>query len=53
MTAPVWTRHYDPGVPATLAPYPERTLLDYVEEGARERPSHAAIWFKGRTISMR
>jgi long-chain acyl-CoA synthetase len=53
MTAPHWTTHYDPSVPATLAPYPERTLLDYVEDGARERPSHAAIWFKGRAISMR
>ena len=53
MTAPHWTNHYDPGVPVTLAPYPERTLLDYLEEGARERPSHAAIWFKGRTVSMR
>jgi long-chain acyl-CoA synthetase len=53
MTTPVWIRHYDPGVPATLVPYPDRTLLDYVEDGARERPSHAAIWFKGRSISMR
>lgn len=53
MTAPVWTRHYDPSVPTTLALYPERTLVDYIEDEARERPSHVAIWFKGRTISMR
>src|SRR5207302_2596966 len=25
-----WLAHYDKGVPATLAPYPNRTLLDYV-----------------------
>ena len=25
-----WLAHYDAGVPATLAPYPDRTLLDYV-----------------------
>src|SRR4051794_31984156 len=24
-----WLAHYDAGIPATLAPYPERTLLDY------------------------
>ncbi len=53
MTAPSWTQHYDPGVPATLVPYPERTLLDYVAEAARERPSHAALWFKGRTVTLR
>jgi hypothetical protein len=25
-----WLAHYDAGVPATLSPYPDRTLLDYV-----------------------
>ena len=31
MAAP-WTRHYDPGVPPSLAPYPAKTLVDYVRE---------------------
>ena len=27
--------HYDAGVPSTLAPYPDRTLLDYLADLAR------------------
>jgi long-chain acyl-CoA synthetase len=51
-TAPTrWLSHYDPGVPATLAPYPDRTLLDYLVDGARERPQQPALLFKGATIS--
>jgi long-chain acyl-CoA synthetase len=46
-----WLGHYDPGVPATLAPYPSRTLLDYVAEAARARPGHPAVLFKGSTLS--
>ncbi len=30
MTAPAWHRNYDSGIPLTLEPYPERTLLDYL-----------------------
>jgi len=46
-----WLGHYDPGVPATLAPYPSRTLLDYVAEAVRARPGHPAVLFKGSTLS--
>ena len=46
-----WLSHYDPGVPASLAPYPERTLLDYLAETARARPELAALVFKGTRIS--
>ena len=49
-TAP-WIAHYDAGVPATLGPYPSRTLLDYVSDGARERPNHPALLFKGSTMT--
>jgi long-chain acyl-CoA synthetase len=49
-TAP-WTAHYDPGVPATLVPYPQRTIVDYVADHARERPSAAAVLFKGATLT--
>ena len=40
-----WLGHYDPGVPATLAPYPSRTLLDYVADTARDAagPSGAPL----------
>jgi long-chain acyl-CoA synthetase len=47
-----WLAHYDPGVPASLAPYPHRTLLDYVNDGARERPQHPAFLFKGRPFTL-
>ena len=47
-----WLAHYDPGVPASLEPYPHRTLLDYVNEGVRERPQHPAFLFKGRPFTL-
>jgi long-chain acyl-CoA synthetase len=46
-----WLAHYDPGVPATLAPYPDRTLVDYITEAARTAPASPALLFKGATIS--
>src|SRR3954470_10082846 len=46
-----WLGHYDPGVPATLAPYPDRTLLDFIADTARARPDHPALLFKGSTVS--
>lgn len=46
-----WFKHYDEGVPTTLQPYPERTLLDYITDAARERPDHPALLFKGSRIS--
>lgn len=46
-----WLRHYDAEVPESLKPYPEKTLLDYVGEAARERPDHPAILFKGSRVT--
>jgi len=46
-----WLGHYDPGVPPTLVPYPGRTLIDYVSETAARHPQHAALLFKGSTIT--
>jgi long-chain acyl-CoA synthetase len=46
-----WLAHYDAGVPATLAPYPAKTLVDYLADAARERPGDPALLFKGATIS--
>ena len=48
-----WLGHYDPGVPATLAPYPSRTLLDYLADAAGTLPDHPALLFKGSTVSYR
>src|SRR5512140_977339 len=46
-----WLAHYDAGVPATLAPYPKGTLLDYIADVARQRPDHTALVFKGNRVS--
>src|SRR5436190_22785397 len=46
-----WLAHYDRGVPATLAPYPNRTILDYLADQVRDRPTAPALLFKGATIS--
>ena len=49
--AAAWTRHYDPEVPHTLAPYPARTLVDYIRETAHALPDAPAVLFKGTTLS--
>src|SRR6266566_3075402 len=46
-----WLEHYDDGVPATLAPYPDQTLVDIVKATAAERPRHTAAIFKGARLS--
>jgi long-chain acyl-CoA synthetase len=51
IAAAPWLAHYDADVPATLAPYPDRTLLDYLADSARERPDGAALLFKGATMT--
>ena len=52
MTELPWLAHYDPGVPRTLEPYPSRTLLDYLTDSVRQRPSHPAFLFKGRPFTL-
>jgi len=46
-----WLGQYDEGVPHTLRPYPERTLVDVVSEAARQRPDHSALLFQGARLS--
>ncbi|HEX3533677.1 MAG TPA: AMP-binding protein [Gemmatimonadaceae bacterium] len=53
MTAPNWLKGYDEGVPTTLQPYPERTLLDYLSESARNWPDRRFLLFKGSSVSYR
>jgi long-chain acyl-CoA synthetase len=48
-----WLSHYDAGVPPTLSPYPNRTLVDCLADAARDRPDAPAILFKGATLSNR
>jgi len=49
----VWLKHYDPGVPHTLQPFPEHTLADVMDGAARQRPGHPALFFKGTRLSFR
>jgi len=46
-----WLRHYDDGVPHTLAPYPAITLLDILRDNARELPGDDAFLFMGGRLS--
>ncbi len=46
-----WLAQYDTDVPHSLYPYPEKTLLDYLDGLAREHPSRPALLFKGAEVS--
>ena len=46
-----WLEHYDPGVPQTLAPYPETTLVDCLDTLARDHGDRPALLFKGTSLS--
>jgi long-chain acyl-CoA synthetase len=48
-----WLAHYDADVPDTLAPYPDRTLVDYLSDLARDHGDKPAVLFKGSTVSYR
>jgi long-chain acyl-CoA synthetase len=53
MNSSIWHEHYDEGIPITLEPYPQRTLLDYVSESSRLWPDRPALLFKGAKLSYR
>ncbi|MDF2742080.1 MAG: hypothetical protein K0S88_3450, partial [Actinomycetia bacterium] len=42
MQSAPWLGHYDKGVPASVGPYPERTLLDDLAEAVALRPDAPA-----------
>ena len=46
-----WLKNYDPGVPHSLEPYPQKTLVDYVDEAVKEHPDYPMVLFKKRKIS--
>jgi long-chain acyl-CoA synthetase len=51
MNAKPWLKHYDEGVPHSLMPYPQKTLLDIVNETTSLRPNHPALLFKGSVMT--
>jgi long-chain acyl-CoA synthetase len=46
-----WLEHYDGDVRHSLAPYPDRTLLDYLDDLARNHAAKPALLFKGAQMS--
>jgi long-chain acyl-CoA synthetase len=38
-----WTKMYDPGVPASLEPYPDITVQSFLQEGAQKIPNNPAL----------
>ena len=47
-----WLQHYDPNVPQRIGTYPDKTLVDFVRERAKEKPEATALVFKGKKISF-
>jgi len=46
-----WLTQYDADVRQTLEPYPDRTLVDYLDQLAAEHPGRTALLFKGATMA--
>ena len=51
MRAKPWISHYDKGVPHSLQPYPEQTLVDVVRKSVEECPKQTMMFFKGASLS--
>ncbi|MEI2692304.1 MAG: AMP-binding protein [Anaerolineae bacterium] len=46
-----WLKNYDKGVPATLQPYLQQTIVDVMRETVSQRPDHMMLYFKGTKLS--
>jgi long-chain acyl-CoA synthetase len=53
MAARPWLALYDEGVPRTLEPYPELTLLDLLSAWAREQPDDVVAHYRGARLTAR
>jgi len=45
-----WLKNYDEGVPRTLEPYPQTTMIEVVDESARAKPYRAMFYFRGSRL---
>jgi long-chain acyl-CoA synthetase len=45
-----WFKHYGNDIPHTLQPYPEKTMIDVVDESAQARPYRAVFFFQGAKL---
>jgi long-chain acyl-CoA synthetase len=48
-----WLKNYDPGVPQTLAPYPDIPLFQFLEGSARKYPDKPCTIFKGAIVTYK
>jgi long-chain acyl-CoA synthetase len=46
-----WLAHYDADVRPSLAPYPDKTLIDYLDQLASAHGDRPALLFKGATMN--
>src|SRR5687768_372940 len=46
-----WLAHYDSDVRPSIAPYPQKTLIDYLDQLASAHPTKPAILFKGSSMT--
>jgi long-chain acyl-CoA synthetase len=51
MSGKPWLDHYDEGVPKSLQPYPEITLIETLRETVRLNPEFSVLRFKGANMS--
>jgi long-chain acyl-CoA synthetase len=51
MSGKPWLDHYDEGVPKTLQPYPEITLIETLRETVQLNPEFPVLRFKGANMS--
>jgi long-chain acyl-CoA synthetase len=48
-----WLAHYDADVAHSIAPYPDKTLIDYLADLSRAHGDRSAVLFKGASVSYR
>jgi len=46
-----WLANYDADVPRSLEPYPDKTLVDFLDDLATNHGNRTAVLFKGNTLS--
>jgi long-chain acyl-CoA synthetase len=51
MSEKPWLEHYDQGVPKTLKPYPEISLIDTLREIVQLKPDFPVLLFKGAPMN--
>ncbi len=51
MSEKPWLNHYVEGVPKTLEPYPEITLIETIRDIVKQKPDYPVVYFKGATMS--